>query len=64
MQVYAGFEHVTKPSSTGKGTYQQRVGPSVTHPAHWPPMGGDTHDASPEWLGSLSSLPERFQRKT
>jgi hypothetical protein len=57
-QVCAGFEFITRPSSSGKGTYRQTVGPSVTHPSHWPPMGGSTPHQS-RW----GHRRRRFQRR-
>ena len=51
-----------KPSTTGKGSVKQSYGYSITHLAHWPPMGGATHDATPEWIGVLASLPAKYGR--
>ena len=60
--VAAGQHYELKPSTSGKGTTKHFFGYSVTHRNHWPPMGGATHDASPEWTGLLKDLAGKFRR--
>lgn len=43
------------------GKTKRYFGYSVTHPWHWPPMGGATHDSSPEWHGPLAKMPEQYR---
>jgi len=60
-RVYAGPYFEMRASSSGKGTYRQNIGKSVTHAAHWPPLGGVTHDIPAPWAGFMKDLPEEYR---